>query len=98
LGFALSVMAATAAHARGPALQPWMVYPAKAMATCRAGTAPPKIAIRCDELLEVYARELEACGPMRRGGPLIGLHQVAMERENPNCAAAAAVNAAKAVK
>lgn len=98
LGFALSVLVATAAQARGPAPQPWMVYPAKAMATCRAGTAPPKIAARCDELLDVYARELEACGPMRRGGPLIQMHQAAMERENPDCAAAAAVNAARAVR
>ena len=72
LGFVLSVMAATAAYARGPSPQPWLIYPVKSMDSCRAGTAPPQIAARCDELLGAYSRELEACVPMRRGGPVVG--------------------------
>jgi hypothetical protein len=98
LGFALSVLAATAAQARGPSPQPWLMYPVKAMDTCRAGTAPPKIAARCDDLLGAYSRELEACVPMRRGGPVVGGHQVALEQASPDCTAAAAVVAAGSVK
>lgn len=98
LGFALSVLAATSAFARGPAPQPWLVYPVKSMDSCRAGTAPPHIAARCDELLKAYASELEACVPMRRGGPVVGGHQVSLQKTNPDCAAAAAVHAAASVK
>lgn len=98
LGFALSVLAATPTLARGPALQPWLVYPAKAMDSCRAGTALPKIAVRCDDLLAAYSRELEACVPMRRGGPVVGGHQVSLQKANPDCTAAAALHAARSVK
>jgi hypothetical protein len=98
LGFALSVMAATSAFARGPSPQPWLMYPVKAMDNCRAGTAMPTIAARCDDLLSAYARELEACVPMRRGGAVTGEHQVALQRTDPDCAAAAAVVAAGKVK
>lgn len=98
LGFALSVLAATAAHARGPSPQPWMIYPAKVMDTCRAGTAPQHIAPRCGELLGAYAIELEACVPMRRGGPVMGAQQIALETTVPDCAAAAALHASRAVK
>ena len=97
-GFALSVMAATAVFARGPSPQPWVVYPAKSMDSCRAGTAPPHIAHRCNDLLGAYSRELEACVPMRRGGPVMGLHQVALETTQPDCTAAAAFHAARSVK
>ena len=98
LGFALSILAATASHARGPSPQPWLIYPSKAMDTCQAGTAPPQIALRCSDLLEAYSRELEACVPMRRGGPVVGAHQIAMQKTNPDCAAVAAKMAAESVK
>lgn len=98
LGFALSVLVAGAAQARGPSPQPWMIYPVKVMETCRAGTAPRHIAPRCDELLGAYARELEACVPMRQGGPVVGGHQVALQQADPDCAAAAAAIASRAVK
>lgn len=98
LGLALSVLTATAAHARGPLPQPWLVYPVRTMDSCRAGTAPDHIAVRCDELLEAYARELEACVPMRRGGPVVGGHQIAMQKNDPECSAAAAVIAAGKVR
>ena len=98
LCYASSFLAATAADARGPSPQPWLMYPVKAMENCRMGTAPPKIAARCDDLLATYARELEACVPMRRGGSVQGAHQVALEQTNPDCAAAAAVVAAGRVK
>jgi hypothetical protein len=94
----VSIMAVGAAEARGPSAQPWVIYPAKAMDTCRAGTAPSHIAKRCDDLLKAYSRELEACVPMRKGGPVIGDHQIALEQTNPDCAAAAAKIAAEAVK
>ena len=98
LGFALSVMAAGAADARGPALQPWLVYPTKTMDSCQAGTAPAKIALRCDDLLAAYAHELEACVPQRRTGPVVGAHMIALQQTSPDCAAAAAVTAAGKVK
>ena len=98
LGFALSVMAATAAYARGPSPQPWLIYPVKSMDSCRAGTAPPQNAARCDDLLGAYSRELEACVPMRRGGPVVGGHQVSLQKTDPDCAAAAAFHAARSVK
>lgn len=98
LVFALSILAATSAYARGPSPQPWLVYPVKSMDSCRAGTAPPQIAARCDELLGAYSRALEACVPMRRGGPVVGLHQVALEKTIPSCTAAAALHAARSVK
>ena len=98
LGFALCVLAATAADARGPSPQPWLIYPARTMDSCRAGTAPPHIAGRCDELLGAYSRELEACVPMRRGGPVTGEQQVALQRASPDCTAVAAVHAARTVK
>lgn len=98
LGFALSVLAATSVEARGPSPQPWLIYPAKAMATCQAGTAPPRIAARCDDLLAAYARKLEACMPMRPGGPVTGPLQIGLQQTNPECAAAAAKSAAATVK
>lgn len=98
LGFALSALAATAAQARGPLPQPWMIYPMQVMESCRAGSAPEHIAPRCDELLGAYARELEACVPMRRGGPVVGGHQIALQQTVPACAAAAAALASRAVK
>lgn len=98
LGFALSILAATAAHARGPSAQPWIIYPVRAMDTCQAGTAPPQIALRCSDLLEAYSRELEACVAMRRGGPVIGGHQIALQKTDPDCAASAAKMAAESVK
>lgn len=98
LGFALSVLVAGAAQARGPSPQPWIIYPAKAMETCQAGTAPPHIAPRCDELLGAYARELEACVPMRRGGPVVGGRMIALQSSAPDCAAAAAALASRSVK
>ncbi len=98
LGFALSLVFAAAAHARGPSPQPWLIYPVKAMDTCREGTAPSRIAERCDDLLAAYASELEACVPMRRGGPITGAHQIALQQTDPDCAAAAALSAAQTVK
>lgn len=98
LGFALSVLLATTAEARGPSPQPWLIYPSKTMDTCRAGTAPPHISSRCDDLLAAYSRALEACLPMRRGGAVVGSHQVALQKTAPECAAAAALNAARSVK
>ena len=98
LGFALSVLAATAAQARGPSPQPWLMYPVKAMDTCRAGTAPPKIAARCDDLLAAYARALEDCLPAATGAPVMAAQQVALQETNPDCTAEAAVTAAEAVK
>ena len=98
LGFALSVVVATTAEARGPSPQPWLIYPSKTMDTCRAGTAPPHISARCDDLLAAYSRELEACVPMRRGGAVMGSHQIALQKTDPDCAAAAALNAARSVK
>ena len=95
---ALCVLTATTSHARGPSPQPWLIYPARTMDACRAGTAPPRIAARCDELLGAYSRELEACVPTRRGGPVIGEHQVALQRASPDCTATAAVHAARSVK
>ena len=98
LGFALSVMAATAAQARGPSPQPWIIYPSKVMDTCRAGTAPQHIAPRCSELLEAYAHALEACLPMYKGGPVLGVQQVALQKTDPDCAETAAYVAAATVK
>ena len=98
LGIALSLLAATSAVARGPSPQPWLIYPVKAMDTCRAGTAPSRISARCDELLIAYASALEACVPMRRGGPITGVHQIALQRTDPDCAAKAALTAAQSVK
>lgn len=98
LGFALSVLAATAAQARGPSPQPWLIYPDKAMASCQNGTALPMTAARCGELLEAYGHKLEACVPMRREGAVMGVHQVALQKTNPDCAKAAAYAAAATVK
>lgn len=98
LAFALSVLAATSAHARGPSPQPWLIYPDKTMASCQAGTALPQTAARCDDLLAAYGRELEACVPMRRGGPLMQAQQIALQQTDPNCAKAAAYAAAATVK
>lgn len=98
LGFALCILTTMAAEARGPSPQPWLIYPARTMDSCRAGTAPPHIAARCDELLGAYSRELEACVPMRRGGPVTGERQVALQQTSPDCTAAAAGHAARSVK
>ncbi len=98
LGCTVVILAAGAAHARGPSAQPWIIYPAKAMDSCRAGKAPSHIAKRCDDLLKAYSHQLEACVPMRRGDPVIRDHQVALEQSNPDCAAAAAKTAAESVK
>ena len=98
LGFALCVMAASAAQARGPLAQAWRVYPAKTMETCRMGTAPAHIAPRCDELLGAYATALQACVPADRGGPVVGERLIAVQTADPDCAAAAAVQAADSVK
>lgn len=98
LGFALSVLAATASHARGPSPQPWLIYPAKAMETCRAGTAPLHIAPRCDELLKAYSDALQLCVPQNRGGPVVGGHLIALQTADPTCAAKAANTAAAQVK
>jgi hypothetical protein len=98
VAFFVSLLVATAAQARGPSPQPWLIYPVKAMDSCRAGTAPSRIAPRCDDLLSAYASELEACVPMRRGGPVVGGHQIALQREDPECASAAAAHAARSVK
>lgn len=98
LGIALSVLAATAAQARGPLPQPWLIYPAKTMESCRTGTATTRISVRCVELLGAYAHELEACDPMRRGGPVTAEDLVALQKSNPRCAADAAKSAATRVK
>lgn len=98
LGFALSILAATSAAARGPLPQPWLVYPAQSMESCQQGTAPPQIAVRCDDLLNAYARELEACVPMRRGGAIHGTEQIALQEASPACAESAAIHAAGMVK
>ncbi len=95
---ALSVLAVTAAHARGPSPQPWLIYPAKVMDTCRAGTAPERIATRCDELLWAYAQELEACVPAPSGGPVMAAQQLALQDSDPDCAASAARIAAAKIK
>ena len=98
INFSVLVMAVGAAEARGPSPQPWLIYPVRAMDTCRAGTAPPHIAARCSDLLEAYSRELQACVPMRRSGPVTGVHQVAVQQSVPDCAATAAKLAAETVK
>lgn len=98
LGFALSVLAATAAQARGPSPQPWLIYPVKVMDTCRAGTAPSRIAVRCSDLLWAYAKELEACLPAPSGGPVMAAQQVALQQSDPDCAATAARLAAAKIK
>ncbi len=98
INFSVLVLAVGAAEARGPSPQPWIIYPVRVMDTCQAGTAPPHIALRCSDLLEAYSRELEACVPMRRGGPVVGAHQVALQQTAPDCAATAAKMAAESVK
>ena len=98
LVLAMSVLNVSVAHARGPSPQPWLMYPAKAMANCQAGTASSMIAARCDDLLAAYARALGACMPMRPGGPVTGALQVSLQQTNPVCANAAAKIAAGKVK
>lgn len=98
LGFALSVMAASVANARGPLPQPWLVYPAQSMETCLAGTAPPHIAVRCDDLLAAYSSAMQVCVPMNRGGPVVGGRLIALQTTDPDCAAKAALVAARSVK
>ena len=96
--FTVMILAVGAAEARGPSPQPWRIYPLQAMDSCRADKAPPQIAARCGELLEAYSRALEACVPMRRGGPVMEQHQVALQQTNPTCAAAAAKVASDKIK
>jgi hypothetical protein len=96
--FTVMFLAVGAAEARGPSAQPWLIYPVRAMDTCRENTAPPHIEARCGDLLSAYSRELEACVPMRRGGPVVGAHQVSLQQSNPECAAMAAKIAAETVK
>lgn len=65
IGLVLSLLAVTAAEARGPASRPWVIYPDKAVESCRAGTAPDHYAERCGELIAAYARALQSCTPPR---------------------------------
>lgn len=70
IGIALSLIAVTAAEARGPLSQPWLIYPAKAIDSCRTGTAPDHYAGRCSELLAAYSRALLTCRPAPGSRPL----------------------------
>lgn len=94
IGFALSLLAVTAAEARGPSARSWVIYPARAIESCRAGTAPDHFAGRCGELLSAYSRELQSCAPAQEGAAGTGDTQSAFQA----CAEFAARNAAGQVK
>lgn len=94
----VTIMAVGAAEARGPLLQPWLIYPSRVMDQCRKGTAPQSYAARCADLLGAYGRALEVCMPQPAAGPVIGAEQVAIQQASPDCAASAARTAAAAVK
>lgn len=95
VGLVLSLIAVTAAEARGPLARPWIIYPAKTIDSCRAGTAPDHIAGRCSELLSAYSRALQTCEPAHGSKPLSAESaQIAFD----NCAKSAARTAAGQVK
>lgn len=95
VGIALSLIAVTAAEARGPSARPWIIYPAKAIDSCQAGTAPDHFAGRCSELLSAYSRALQTCEPAPGSQPLSPESaQIAFDA----CASSAARTAAGQVK